>query len=76
VTVFFIPADLRNNSGPFLKGLHLAFLALGGFTIFSALIFSRLKRDDGADESRPKTSPLAESPVLVSAGVGIQATGR
>ncbi len=76
VTVFFIPVELRNNPGQFLKGLHLAFLVLGGFTIFSTLIFSRLRRDDGADESRPKTSPLAESPGLVSAGAGVHATGR
>jgi EmrB/QacA subfamily drug resistance transporter len=76
VTVFFIPSDLRNNSAQFLKGLHLAFLVLGGFTIVSTLIFRKLKRDDGADESRPKTSPLAETPVLVTAGAGGQATGR
>lgn len=76
VTVFFIPEQLRANSDLMLKGLHLAFLALGGFTIFSTLIFGRLKTNDGANESRPKTSPLAETPVLVATAPGIQATGR
>jgi Major Facilitator Superfamily len=66
VTVFFVPAAARNEPDQYLKGLHLAFLALGAFTIVSTVIFSRLKRNDGADEARPKTSPLAESPVLVA----------
>jgi EmrB/QacA subfamily drug resistance transporter len=66
VTVFFVPGGARNGPDQYLKGLHLAFLALGAFTIISTVIFSRLKRDDGADEARPKTSPLAESPVLVA----------
>ncbi len=76
VTVFFIPPSLRDNPLQMLHGLHLAFLVLGGFTILSALIFSRLKRGDGADETRPKTSMLAETPALVTAGQGVHSTGR
>ena len=37
-----------------MHGLHEAFLALGAFTILSTLVFSRLKRGDGANETRQK----------------------
>jgi hypothetical protein len=50
-----------------LHGLHLAFFVLGGFTVLSTFVFSRLKAGDGADETNPKTSMLAESPALVAA---------
>jgi EmrB/QacA subfamily drug resistance transporter len=76
VTVFFIPLNLRGNPADMLKGLHLAFLVLGGFTILSTAIFMRLRRNDGADETLPKTSTLAESPALVAAGPGVHPTGR
>jgi EmrB/QacA subfamily drug resistance transporter len=69
-TVFFIPNSVRNNPALMLHSLDLAFVVLGAFTILSTFAFSRLKRGDGADEAHPKTSMLAESPGLVSAGVG------
>jgi hypothetical protein len=71
VTVFFVPASLRNNPGEMLHGLHLAFLVLGGFTVLSTLVFSRLKSGDGAEEAQAKTSMLAESPALVGAGQNV-----
>jgi hypothetical protein len=37
-----------------IHGLHEAFLALGGFTVLSTAIFHRLRRDDGANETRQK----------------------
>jgi hypothetical protein len=37
-----------------IHGLHEAFLALGGFTILSTIVFRRLKSGDGADVSRQK----------------------
>ena len=37
-----------------MGGLHEAFLILGVFTIVSTLIFGRLKKDDGADETQQK----------------------
>jgi hypothetical protein len=37
-----------------IHGIHEAFLVLGGFTILSSFILSRLKSDDGADECHPK----------------------
>ncbi|MEI9887683.1 MAG: DHA2 family efflux MFS transporter permease subunit [Rhizomicrobium sp.] len=51
-TVFFVPASLRANPTELIGGLHEAFLLLGGFTILSTTVFSRLKRDDGADETQ------------------------
>ncbi|HEY0107263.1 MAG TPA: DHA2 family efflux MFS transporter permease subunit [Rhizomicrobium sp.] len=51
-TVFFIPQSLRANPADMIGGLHEAFLALGAFTILSTAVFSRLKRGDGADETR------------------------
>ena len=53
-TAFFIPTGSQSNAGEMIHGIHEAFLALGGFTILSTLIFSRLKSDDGANESHPK----------------------
>jgi EmrB/QacA subfamily drug resistance transporter len=69
-TVFFIPDSAHSNPTQMLHGLHLAFLVLGGFTVLSTFVFRRLKRGDGADETHPKTSMLAESPALVTAGAG------
>ncbi len=51
-TVFFVPESVRANPGEMIKGLHEAFLVLGVFTVLSTVVFSRLKRDDGADETR------------------------
>jgi EmrB/QacA subfamily drug resistance transporter len=67
-TVFFVPDSAHSNPAQMLHGLHLAFLVLGGFTVLSTFVFSRLRGGDGADETHPKTSMLAESPVLVTAG--------
>jgi MFS family permease len=69
-TVFFLPDSVRSNPSQMLHGLHLAFLVLGGFTVLSTSVFSRLKAGDGDDETHPKTSMLAESPVLVAASAG------
>jgi MFS family permease len=53
-TVFLIPDRLRSSPPAIVTGLHEAFLALGAFTVVSTLVFSRLKRNDGANETRPK----------------------
>jgi hypothetical protein len=37
-----------------IHGIHEAFLFLGGLTILSTLVFIKLKRDDGADETKQK----------------------
>ena len=51
-TVFFVPDRLRGDPGAVTLGLHQAFLALGAFTIFSTVVFARLRRDDGANETQ------------------------
>ena len=53
-TVFLIPDRLRSNPAAMISGLHEAFLVLGVFTILSTLVFSRLKRADGENETRQK----------------------
>ncbi len=53
-TVFFVPDSVRADPGALIRGLHEAFLVLGAFTIASTAVFVRLKRDDGADETRQK----------------------
>ncbi len=54
ITAFFIPDRFRSNPAEMIIGLHEAFLVLGGFTIFSTLIFRELKNDDGASVSKQK----------------------
>jgi EmrB/QacA subfamily drug resistance transporter len=53
-TVFFVPDQLKGQPDAIISGLHQAFLALGAFTIVSTLVFSRLRRGDGASETRQK----------------------
>jgi len=54
ITAFFIPDRFRSNPAEMIIGLHEAFLVLGGFTIFSTLIFRELTNDDGASVSKQK----------------------
>ena len=51
-TAFFIPKSANSNPGQMIHGIHEAFLVLGGFTVLSTLVFHRLKRGDGANESQ------------------------
>jgi EmrB/QacA subfamily drug resistance transporter len=53
-TAFFIPDRSRSNPSEMIHGIHEAFLFLGGLTILSTLVFIRLKRDDGANETKQK----------------------
>ena len=53
-TIFFVPNSGHAGAGAIMGGLHEAFLALGAFTILSTLVFSRLKQDDGGDETHQK----------------------
>jgi EmrB/QacA subfamily drug resistance transporter len=46
-TAFFIPDRFRSNPEEMIRGIHKAFLALGGFTILSAMVFRELKSTDG-----------------------------
>ncbi|ESQ85906.1 hypothetical protein AEAC466_01630 [Asticcacaulis sp. AC466] len=60
-TVFFLPSEATSNPGLMLDGLHKAFFVLGGFTLVSTLVFSRLKREDGGDEAGAKDLHLDEA---------------
>jgi EmrB/QacA subfamily drug resistance transporter len=53
-TMFFVPPAARSSPVDMIHGLHHAFLALGLFTMVSTVVFSRLRREDGADETRQK----------------------
>ena len=59
MTVFFLPAAGAQNRQPMLHGLHESFLILGGFTVMSTFIFSRLKVRDGRSETQQKDIHLA-----------------
>ena len=60
-TVFFLPTEATSNPGLMIDGLHKAFFVLGGFTLVSTLIFSRLKRSDGGSEAGEKDLHLDEA---------------
>jgi EmrB/QacA subfamily drug resistance transporter len=60
-TAFFLPTEATSNPSLIIDGLHKAFFVLGGFTLVSTLIFSRLKRDDGGNESGGKDLHLDEA---------------
>jgi EmrB/QacA subfamily drug resistance transporter len=50
----FVPDGLVSGSSTVIRGLHEAFLVLGGFTILSTAIFFQLKKADGAKVSHQK----------------------
>jgi EmrB/QacA subfamily drug resistance transporter len=54
VTMFFVPQAVRSSPSQMIRGLDHAFLALGVFTLLSTAVFTRLRREDGADETRQK----------------------
>ena len=57
----FIPDRTGSAASQMIHGIHLAFMALGLLTIISALVFSELKSDDGADVShRKKIVPVGQ----------------
>ena len=53
-TVFFMPDRTMSRPGQMITGLHEAFLVLGAFTILSTVVFRRLRKNDGADETQQK----------------------
>jgi EmrB/QacA subfamily drug resistance transporter len=50
-TAIFIPDRFRSDPSQMVHGIHAALLALGGLTIFSALIFRELRPGDGGSIS-------------------------
>jgi EmrB/QacA subfamily drug resistance transporter len=55
-TSFFIPAGVHTSQREMIHGVHLALLVLGGFTILSTTVFSRLKSGDGSSVSQQKVA--------------------
>jgi FtsH-binding integral membrane protein len=53
-TAFFISSRAHSDPQEMIRGIHHAFLALGGFTILSTIIFYRLKSGDGYNVSHQK----------------------
>ncbi len=56
-TAFFVPDRSHTSATEMIHGIHEAFLVLGGWTIFSTLIFRELKSDDGDTVSQHKVVP-------------------
>jgi MFS family permease len=52
-TAFFVP-QVHTNPGEMIHGIHKALVVLGGFTILSTMVFSRLKSGDGSSVSQQK----------------------
>jgi hypothetical protein len=44
-TALFIPSRAHSNPPQMIRGIPEAFLVLGGFTVLSTIIFSKLKRE-------------------------------
>jgi len=53
-TAFFIPDRFHTTPLEMIHGIHRAFLALGGLTVLSAIVFRELKREDGDNVSQHK----------------------
>jgi EmrB/QacA subfamily drug resistance transporter len=51
-TAFFIPDRFHSTAPEMIHGIHRAFLVLGVATIFSTLVFTELKSDDGDSVSQ------------------------
>jgi EmrB/QacA subfamily drug resistance transporter len=51
---FFIPSRAHTNPPEMIRGIHQAFLALGGFTILSTICFCKLRKGDGYNVSHQK----------------------
>jgi EmrB/QacA subfamily drug resistance transporter len=54
-TAFFVPR-VHSNPAEMIHGVHKALLVLGGFTILSAVTFSKLKGGDGQNVSQHKVA--------------------
>jgi EmrB/QacA subfamily drug resistance transporter len=53
---FFVPDRLHTTGPEMVHGIHRAFLALGGWTIISTLVFRELKNNDGENVSQHKVA--------------------
>jgi EmrB/QacA subfamily drug resistance transporter len=46
-TAFFVPDRFHTTAPEMIQGIHKAFLALGGLTVLSSLVFRELRNEDG-----------------------------
>ena len=60
VTAIFIPDRFHADAGQMIHGIHQAFVVLGCLTVISAMVFVRLKREDGDAVSRHRVVLPAE----------------
>ena len=60
VTAIFIPDRFHADAAQMIHGIHQAFVILGCLTVISAMVFVRLKREDGDAVSRHKVVLPAE----------------
>ncbi len=51
VAAWIIPGGLTASASDMVRGVHMAFLALGMLTVSSSLVFLRLRADDGRSVS-------------------------
>jgi len=58
-TAFFIPNRFAISSSEMIHGLHLAFVALGAWTMLSTTVFRSLRDDDGEAVSRHHSAAAA-----------------
>jgi hypothetical protein len=54
-TELFIPGGLHATAPEMIHGIHLAFIALGSWTMLSTLVFLKLKKNDGEAVSSHKS---------------------
>jgi EmrB/QacA subfamily drug resistance transporter len=54
LTAVFIPDRFQTSAPEMIHGIHYASFVLGGITVFSTIVFSELKNEDGASTSRHK----------------------
>jgi MFS family permease len=64
VAAQFIPDRLHSDASQMIHGVHLGFIALGGLTILSSLVFSELGAGDGRSISRRASSMSADRLVV------------
>lgn len=53
-TAFFLPEHIWSVPSTFIHGIHRSFVALGGLTVVSTVVFRNLRRRDGLSISRRK----------------------
>jgi MFS family permease len=53
-TAFFVPHNAQSVPTEMIHGVHKAFLALGGLTVLSTIVFRSLKSGDGSTVSQQK----------------------